>query len=144
MISSPWKLSFGTSSPVVILDYAEKLEDEIDWGGTRQAEVINLVDSAAPFLRDAKNLVYKIRFTVQRDSGTDIQSRTAMLDGLITWAGKTRDILKVQAYGIATFPYWQFSGAIVTATTFKGRTVGLGRNYTTYEITATGLSKVAS
>jgi hypothetical protein len=143
MLSSPWKLSYG-ATPLVILDFGERLDDEIDWGGQRQAEVISLVDSSAPFLRDSKNLTYRIRFTVQRDSGTDVQSRTAMLDGLIAWAGKTPDVLKVQAAGIATFPYWQFSRAIWTAHSAKGRTVGLGLNLTTYEITATGLAKVSS
>lgn len=143
MLSSPWKISFGTS-PVVILDFGERLLEEIDWGGARVGEVVNLVDGAAPFIRDAKNVSYKIKFSVQRDSGSDIDSRTAMLDGLIAFAGRTAAILKVQAAGIATFPYWQFSRCLITANNFKGLTYGLGRNLTTYEITAAGLAKVAS
>ena len=141
MISSPWKITCGST---VILDYGERLDDEIDWGGSRVSEVVNLIDADTPFIRDAKNKTFTIKFQVQRDSGSDAASATAMLDGLIAWGGLTTAILKVQRQGITTFPYWQFARCLITATNAKGRAVGLGLNLTTYQITAAGLTKVSS
>lgn len=132
-----------TDPPVVLLAAGERLDDEIEWGGAKVAEVVPLVASANPFLRENGNASYQISFRVQRNRTTDAVSRASILDDLIEWGTMTAAVLKVEAAGVPT-EYWEFSKCSVTARNTRGRTVGLGLRTVAVNILAVGLSRVTS
>lgn len=142
MIASPWKITLSpASSPVVLLDYGERVDDEIRWGVSKITEVIPLTRSAAPLLQNLDNRSYQFAFQVQRSQTTDALNAAALLDELIAWGARDIAVLKIERQGI-TAHYWQFAQASVTAIDSTGRTVGKFLRTTQVQITAAGLSKI--
>ena len=141
MIASPWKITLSpASSPLVLLDFGERVNDEIEWGISKINEVIALTRSAAPLLQNLDNRSYQIAFEIQRSQTTDLLNAAAILDELIAWGARDIAELKIERSGI-TAHYWKFTQAVVTAINGKGRTVGNFLRTTKVQITAAGLVK---
>lgn len=142
MIASPWKITLApASSPLVLLDYGDRVNDEIDWGLAKMVEVIPLTRSASPVIQNLDNRSYQIAFEVQRSHSTDAALAAAVLDDLIAWGARDVAVLKIERAGITTH-YWQMSQAAITAMNGKSRTVGKFLRTTKVQITAAGLSKI--
>lgn len=142
MLASPWKITLSpASSPLVLLDFGERVDDEINWGLGKLIEVIPLTRSDTPLLQDLKNRSYQFGYEVQRSQSTDALNAAAILDELIAWGARDIAELKIERAGITTH-YWQFTQATVTAINGKGRTVGNFLRTTKVQITAAGLVKI--
>lgn len=142
MIASPWKITLSpASSPLVVLDYGERLEDELDYGLSKMVEVIPLTRSAAPLLQNLDNRSYQISFEIQRKQTTDALNAAAVLDELIAWGARDVAELKIERSGITTH-YWKMTQAAITTMNGKGRTVGNFLRTTQVSITAAGLVKI--
>ncbi len=142
MIASPWKITLSpASSPLVLLDYNNRVNDEIEWGLSKIVEVIPLTRSAAPLIQNLDNRSYQIAFEVQRSHSTDAELAAAVLDDLIAWGARDVAELKIERAGITTH-YWKMTQAALTAMNGKGRTIGNFLRTTKVQITAAGLVKI--
>ena len=140
---SAWKLTLSpSSSPLVLLDFGDAIEDEPEFGVSRLADVVPLVRSASPKIVDNSNLSY--RFSVQRwlAVSTDAAARVAVLQSLGTAVARAPQVLRIDISGHST-AYWQFANAVVTATTGRRKISALPRHRIAIEILATGLTEVA-
>lgn len=142
MIASPWKITLSpAASPLVLLDYGERLADEISYGLTKLIEVIPLTRSAAPLIQDLGNRSYQFSFEIQRKQTTDALNAAAVLDELIAWGAYDVAELKIERSGITTH-YWKMIQAAITTMDGKGRTVGNFLRTTKVSITAADLVKI--
>ncbi len=119
MISSCYKLTYDPAgTPVVLLDYGDRIEAEPELLLAKTVEVIPLVDAAAPFLRVARNAV--VTFTVGRalDAATDKDARAAVLSALVMAQAANKKPLRVELLGYSD-RYWQFANATITAHRIK-------------------------
>jgi hypothetical protein len=142
-ISSNWKLTFSpASSPKVLLDYGDKIEGELRFPLSKGMEVVDLVDSEAPFLRDNGNNTYQIQFEVYTDEALDKTARQRVMESLIAVGAYGRAPLRIQVSGI-TDRYWQFANSFVREHN-PGRWLDapVARLVKGYTITATGLTQV--
>jgi hypothetical protein len=115
MTTSSWKLTYDyTGTPVVLLNYGEKLEDELRIDGQRVVAVVPLVRSASPALRNQGNAALRLSYARLLDSATDAAARQAMMTALITALAADPKPLKIEAAGV-TDRYWACAAAIVTA-----------------------------
>lgn len=142
MIASTWKITLSpASSPLVLLDFGDRVDDEIDWGLSKIVEVVPLTRSASPLLQNLDNRSYQISFEVQRTHSTDAALAAAVLDDLIAWGARDVAELKIERAGI-TSHYWKMTQAALTAMNGKSRTVGNFLRTTKVSITAAGLVKI--
>ena len=145
-IESRWRFVFDPSgSPVTLLDHGELMEAEPSMRLDRSAEVIQLADAAAPFLRPMGNNVYHIEFTVYRTAANDATARQEVMDALATVDGYGKKPLRVwrsNSSGHLSTPYWTFGQAIIRGIT-PSPVVSPGRTRYSlrYTITATNLTK---
>ena len=146
MIVSNWKFTYDPlGTPLVLLDYGALLADEIVWSIQRGMEVVQLVDSAAPFLRASGNSVVSISFKVSQEESADSTARTKMLDSIIAVDALIKKPLKVQAYGVIATTYWTFANAYITGhEATPDRDAAASALYKSYTITATGLGKTTA
>lgn len=142
-ITSNWRLTIDPAvTPVVILDYADKMPAEPDFGKSEAAIVEDLVRSDTPFLDTARNRVHSITFARLLDSATDALSRQAMMLELLAASAEDPKPLKLEISGI-TDRHWLFSGCVVTELK-PGRYLfsAKPRRMVSYQITAVGMSQV--
>jgi hypothetical protein len=141
-IISNWKLTLDPAgTPLVLVNYGDKLVDEISLGAERLATLTPLVRSAAPHMEDEQNVSATITFDRYDDSDTDANVRKALLQSLLTSLTLDKKPLKIEVQGI-TDRYWTFAEALVSSYR-PGRYVGSGkpRRLTGYQILAIGLSE---
>ena len=142
MIASPWKITLSpAASPLVMLDFSDRVNDEIDWGLSKIVEVIPLTRSAAPLLQNQDNRSYQFGYEVQRTHSTDAELAAGILDDLIAWGARDVAELKIERAGLTTH-YWKMTQAAITAINGKSRTVGKFLRTTKVQITAAGLVKI--
>lgn len=143
-VTSKWKLTLDPDgTPIVLVAIGDKLEDEIDFGGSREAGVTPKVRSAAPHLHDGMNVVADIAFARYLDTATDAERRTAIMRDMLSALSLGKKPLKIEADGVWD-KYWQFAEALVT--THRPRpylSSPTSRRLTVYQITAISLSEVA-
>lgn len=142
-ITSNWKFTHDPAgTPAVILDYADKMPAEPDFGKSEGAVIEDLVRSDTPFLDTARNRVHAISFSRLLDSATDALSRQAMMVELLAASPEDPKPLKLEISGI-TDRHWLFSGCVVTEMK-PGRYLlsAKPRRMVSYQITAVGLSQV--
>ena len=78
-ILSNWKLTFDPAgTPRVLLDFGQKMVQELRWPVRRGLEVVDIAEAAAPFLRVTGNAVVALSFEVFADEATDALSRRAL------------------------------------------------------------------
>lgn len=143
MTSSNWKLTYDPAgTPLVLVAFDAMLEsDELEPQLDKSVEVVQLVDSAAPFLRVGQNAVVNFSIRVISEASTDALQRAAMLDSLIAAQTATKKPLRVEISGVTT-AYWQFANATVKS--HKPRRLlahPVPAMVTQWDIVATGLTK---
>jgi len=143
-IYSNWKITLDPGgTPLVLVNYLDRLESEIDLSAQRPVSVIPLVNAAAPLLQDGKNVSVTLAFARYDDSDTDANARKALMQSILTALAAESKILKIEVSGI-TDRYWQFASALVTAfRPVRYRDAPVARRLTSYQIVATGLTEVA-
>jgi hypothetical protein len=143
-VQSNWKLTLDPAgTPLVLVAVGDRLADEVAMDFQRLANLIPLVRSAAPLLKDGKNVSGTIGFSRYDDSDTDANARKAQIQSALAALTLGVKPLKLEASGI-TDRYWQFASALVT--TFRpAKYVGSpkARRLTSYQILVTTLSEVA-
>ena len=116
MISSNFKLTYDPAgAATVILDYGDRIGDELEFALAKSVETVQLIDAAAPFLRVAQNAVTTFSIVRATDKPTDKEARAAMLDSLIAAQAASKKPLKIEVNGYTDGRYWQFATATVTA-----------------------------
>lgn len=114
LVQSKWKLTLDPAgTPKVLLNFGDKIDDELSFPTKLGLEVVDLTDSAVPFLRPNGNNVVEISWKVYSDVSTDVLSRADVLDSLIAVLAYTRKPLRIEIDGVTT-GYWQFANAFVT------------------------------
>ncbi len=112
-IYSNWKITFDPAgAATVLVDIGDKLASEVVFRASRGAELIDLVDSAAPFLRDQKNASATITIQHFKDSASDALARQSLMEGMISVLSPGKKPLKVEAKGV-TDRYWLFTECII-------------------------------
>lgn len=142
-ILSNWKLTFDPAgTPRVLLDFGQKMVQELRWPVRRGLEVVDIAEAAAPFLRVTGNAVVALSFEVFADEATDALSRRALLEGLIAVAALGKRPLRVEIAGISG-TYWQFANAAISEhEPARHLTAPTARASLKYNIQATGLTRV--
>lgn len=148
-IASRWKIVFDpTGTPKTLLDHGQYIDQELAWNLNRAAEVIQLAEASAPFLRPMGNNVYTLDFTVYPAKSTDNLARVEVMDALAAVDNYGKKPLRIYAgteAGINSLPYWQFASAIVRSFAPKREMVaGRPRYAMRYSITAVTLTKTTS
>lgn len=113
-VESKWKLTldpYGT--PKVLLNFGDRIEDEISFPAKLGLEVVELTDSADPFLRPSGNNVVNLSWEVWQDEDTDANARQHVLNSLLAVLNYTRKPLRIEVYTI-TDRYWEFANAFIT------------------------------
>lgn len=143
-IRSTWKLTFDPSgSPKVLLNYGDLMDDEISPGLTKPAELVELADAVAPFIRIKLNRSYRLGFTIYQDKASDAAMRKAVFDSLIEVDSLGRKPLRVES-NAGMGGYFQFSNAFITEHEPRPSVESGGaRLVRSFTILATGLSWTA-
>ena len=122
-IYSRWRLTFDPGGiALVILQFGDYLEAELEPALSREAEVVPLIGSIAPFLRPMGNNSYQLEYLVYRSSNSDVAARTNMMDSLCAIDDLGKKPLRLQLAndaGLLTDRYWQWSEAIVRSHAVK-------------------------
>lgn len=140
-IYSRWRLTFDPGGlNLVILQFGDYLEGEIEPSLAREAEVVPLIGSAAPFLRPMGNNSYQMEYLVYRRATTDLAARSLMMDSLCAIDDLGKKPLRMQVMddaGLRTDRYWQWSEAIVRSHAVKREVeAAKPRYYLKFNITA--------
>ena len=146
MISSNWKLTYDPAgTPLVLVAFDALIEEELDMALEKTAEVVQLVDAAAPFIRVGKNAVVTFSVRVISESpATDAAARAAVLDSLIAAQTATKKPLRIEVAG-NTVDYWQFAAATVKRHAPRRKLdMPSAAIVTQWDIVATGLSKTTT
>lgn len=141
MTKSLWKLTLDPSvTPLVILDTGDALDDELRFSLVKGLEVVELENSAAPFLRNRRNAVYQIEFARRIIAASDVAARAAVMDWQITLADYGKKPLKCEFTG--ENDYWTFANAFLTRAVTTRKITDKNPAYLlSISITATGLTK---
>lgn len=142
-ISSNWKLTFDPAGvPLVLLDYGDWIEGELRFPLRRGLEVVNLADSANPFLRPTGNAVITIAFDRYRDETLDTTARRAVMESLVAILPLARKPMFVEVSGIVD-RYWRFESCFITEHN-PGRWLDapVARRIQSYSLTCTGFTQV--
>jgi hypothetical protein len=122
-IYSRWRLTFDPGGlNLVVLNFGDYLEAEIEPTLAREAEVAPLIGAIAPFLRPMGNNSHQLEFLVYRSASTDLEARTIMMDSLCAIDDLGKKPLRMQVAddaGLRTDRYWQWSDAIVRSHSVK-------------------------
>jgi len=104
MIASDWKLTLDPAgTPLVLLDYGEMLEAELEFSGRRGVTLTPLVRSADPRMRDGKNLSVTFAFRVYRPADTWPLARAAAMATALAALEKTKAPLRIEAAGLGGY-----------------------------------------
>jgi hypothetical protein len=113
-IASNWKITFDPSgTPRVLLDTGDEMAAEIRWPLKKGMEMIDLVDSANPFLRAKGNNSFSIRLEIYKDESDDATARRTIMESLIAVAALEKKPLKIEAAGV-TDRYWLAGACVIT------------------------------
>jgi len=160
---SLWRLTFDPAgTPQIFCNYrrvvsgvnvrGDWVEGELRIPLQRGVEVVDLVDSLAPFLRLLGNDKYVFTLDVWEDKtanlvvgsntyGPDIAARVAMMDFLIAMSATGRKPLNVEITGYVDH-YWQFASCVISAAeTARVLETSKFRILRSYSMICTGLSK---
>lgn len=142
-LTSNWRLTFDPAgAAIVLLAYDSEIDAEPSWPLRKSLDVVNLVDTDAPFLRPAGNNVVTFSFRVYSDETLDATARQRVMESLIAVAPLGRKPLKVEIKGI-TDRYWQFANAFITEhTPVRFMDAGTARIVKSWSVTATKLAQV--
>ena len=114
MISSCYKLTYDPAgAATVILDYGDRIADELEPELSKLVEIVPLIDAPAPFIRIGKNASTTLTIVRATDAPSDKEARAAILDSIIAAQTATKKPLKIEVYGY-TDRYWQFAAASIT------------------------------
>lgn len=145
LVQSNWKLTLDPSgTPKVLLNFGDKIDEELSFPLKLGLEVVDLTDSPAPFLRPTKNNTVEISWTVYSDQATDKDSRVEVMNSLIAVMAYTRKPLRIEVSGHSA-GYWQFANAFIKE--FEPRrhlNSPIARAAKIYSATCTGLTYTAT
>ncbi len=101
-VRSSWKLTWDPDgTPVVLLDFGDRLAAEILWPSERGSEVVALPDAVAPFLRDSGNRAITISFDrIEAGAGSHASVCKAIMVRLIQHGTLDKKPLKIEAVGV--------------------------------------------
>ena len=147
-VQSIWKLTYDpASAAIVMLDFGDYMEEELDFPLSRGVQVIPLVNGTAPFLRVTGNAAVQIKVARYQTVaaygswGADIAAREEVMDKLIAFAATDKKILRVQL-NTFTDHYWEFANCVVSGVeTRRILESPVGRVLSVFSLTCTGLSK---
>lgn len=141
---SRWKLTFDPGgAAVVLVDFGQKLDDDLRFPLRKGVEEVRLVRAAAPLLRNTGNHAVGIRIGVYQDESTDKAARAAVLTSLIAAAGYGVKPLRVEIDDHAA-GYWQFASCAVTEhEPARHIEAPAARWLRVYQLTCAGLSYTA-
>jgi hypothetical protein len=144
-IRSAWKFTLDPDgTPVVILDFGDRIASEPEFNTRRGHELIEILQSDAPFLRDLRNLSGTVR--IHRIAGpgeTDAAARTAILDAAAAVLSKGKTTLRIDVQGNTTH-HWLATQAMLIAATGTIKIHIATRRDNTVDIVFAGLSKIAN
>lgn len=142
--ASNWKITFDPDGvPRLLLAYGDEIDAELSWSLRKGLEVVNLVDSDAPFLRPSGNNVIAVAFRVYTDETVDKTGRQKVMESLIAIDPLGRKPLKIEVNGI-TDRYWKATNSFITEhTPYRLMEGASARIVKSYSITATKLVQVA-
>ena len=113
-LTSNWKLTFDPAgTPLVLLAIGDEMAEEIRWPLKKGMELVNLLDSANPFLRATGNNSFSIRLEVFADESGDAMARRKIMESLLAVAALGKKPLKIEAAGV-TDRYWLAAAAVIT------------------------------
>lgn len=142
-LTSNWKLTFDPAgTPLVLLAIGDEMAEEIRWPLKKGMDLVELVDSANPFMRPTGNNSFVIQLSIFQDEADDATARRKIMESLIAVAALGKKPLKIEAAGV-TDRYWQAAAACITEhepsllMDFPG-----ARATKAYTITATTLTQV--
>ena len=144
MILSPWKLTFDPGgTPIVLLDFGQRLAGDIAWASRRGSEVIPLLDSDAPFLRDGKNLSLQISYQVLAEKASVPDMLKGVMRGITGHQALGKKPLKIEAEGVVE-AYWLAPAAMVPDLTGSLPANGTIGNFKSHAVIMAGLAEVAT
>lgn len=84
MIKSNWKITFDHAGavPLVLLDFGDKIENELPYEWRHGVEVVDLAAASQPFIRGSGNATTRLQFTVYRSALDDESARAAVLNAV--------------------------------------------------------------
>lgn len=141
LIHSLHKLTFSpATSPLVILDYGQFIDQELAFSLAKAVEVINPVDATDAFIRDGKSSVWKAQIKTYSTESLDLDARVAAMQSHISIAALGKKPLRVQIQGHSGH-YWQFADCMITGhTPVRELLRSKVRWSRTWDIVASGLS----
>lgn len=142
MITSNWKMTYNPAgTPLVILDFQDKIEEEPRFGFATGVDVVPLVDSDVPFLRATGNGVFEISFRRLLSQASDKLARGAALDWLLDNDTLDKAPLKIEILD-GTYATYQFAAAVISRhETQRIISSPLCRYALDFQITAAGLTR---
>lgn len=142
MPRSSWKLTYDPAgTPQVLLDIGERLVSEIRWGSTRGAEVVQLVDAAAPFLRDTRNREVTVSFERIEPETDHAAVCKAVMTRMIAHGSQVKKALKIEAAGVAEC-YWLAAACLVPDVETGIRVIGSHEMATGYKLIFASITEV--
>ena len=127
---------------MVLLDYDDLLAEEIAWGSSTGAEIIPLLDGAAPFLRASRNAVVKCDFQKLQLAGQE-DSVKSIMAGLGAHALMGKRPLRIQGKGVVE-TYWTAVAALAPERTVGIYLRGRAGIYTRHSLVMTGITPTAT
>ena len=141
LLSSLYKVTFSpSSSPLVLVNYGDYIDQELAMVLDRAFEVIDPVDDADVFIRDGKSARYEFSFRVYKAETLDLTARVAAMNSLITVAGLGKKSLRIELQGHSGH-YWQFASCgIKRYAPVKVQSYGKARWSKQYDVVASGFT----
>lgn len=141
LLYSLYKVTFSPgSSPLVLINYGDYIDQELAVVLDRAFEVIDPVDATDVFIRDGKTAKYEFSFKVYKTESLDLTARVAALQSLITVAALGKKPLKIELQGHSGH-YWQFASCgIKRHVPVKVQSQGRVRWSRQYDVVASGFT----
>lgn len=141
MILSPWKLTYDPfGDAVVLLDFGERIAEDVVWASQRGTSVISLVRSPAPFLHDGRNVSLRASYRKLITAETPTNLLRNVMSGLISHQALAKKPLKIEAKGIVEM-YWLAAAAMVPQANMSTARSGRMANVYEYEIIAAEITE---
>ena len=142
-VRSSWKLTWDPDgTPVVLLDIGDRIAAEVPWPSERGAEVVDVVDAAAPFLRDSGNQAISISYErIEAGTGSHASVCKAIMARLIQHGTLAKKPVKIEATGVAEV-HWMAEAALAPRMEPGIRVSGRSEYATRYTLILAGITAV--
>lgn len=142
MITSNWRMTYDPAgTPLVILDFQDKIDEEPRFGFQTGVDVVPLLASDLPLLRATGNGVFDISFRRLLSQSSDTLAREEVLEWLVNNAARGKAPLQIEILD-GTYATYQFSAAVIVQhETQRIITSPFCRYAISFQITAAGLTR---